>query len=383
MGKVHVAKTQKELDGLLDRKENILIEFGTNTNPAVVHKWEASVGDYYHVKVINDASIKLHDHANASAYDNSHVYARDETVVNAYGKSTVKADGYSEVTANAKQHVEAFDNATVYGTDNSTITLHEKSRAYLHKDTSAIAHEHATVSAYGRSSVLALDTSTVQAGGFTFVSARDSSNVDANDYASVVAYDRTYVRAYGDSNVEAYGQQSVIASNASNVVASEYASVVQSGNSNVSIKGNARLIPPVDTLDDFIRKYAIESTEDTCTLYKAVHQVNGIYYADWNRMPYFIGEVARQNRLNTNRFESCGEGIHLSGLNYALNFGKQWDDIAILELEVKKSDIVVPFGDPGKVRAKEVMVIREVPLEECGIIGKQIIRLRNLTSKDE
>lgn len=34
------------------------------------------------------------------------------------------------------------------------------------------------------------------------------------------------------------------------------------------------------------------------------------------------------------------------------------------------SDVIVPLYGVGKVRAAKAKVIREVPLEECGIYGK-------------
>lgn len=45
-------------------------------------------------------------------------------------------------------------------------------------------------------------------------------------------------------------------------------------------------------------------------------------------------------------------------------------DIALLELEADASEVVVPLYETGKVRAPKALVIREVPLEEAGIMGK-------------
>lgn len=61
---------------------------------------------------------------------------------------------------------------------------------------------------------------------------------------------------------------------------------------------------------------------------------------------------------------------------WAAMYGKDWDDLALLELEAEASEIVVPLFEPEKVRAAEAKVIREVPLEEAGVMGEIIKRAR-------
>ena len=79
---------------------------------------------------------------------------------------------------------------------------------------------------------------------------------------------------------------------------------------------------------------------------------------------------------DSNVKEDCSYGIHISTLNWALNFGKNWNNLAILEVKTKISDIVLPEGSDGKVRTSKVKVIREVPLEEYGVDGKILIKER-------
>lgn len=57
-----------------------------------------------------------------------------------------------------------------------------------------------------------------------------------------------------------------------------------------------------------------------------------------------------------------------------MDYGKNWRDLAILEVESDVSGIVVPLNGSGKVRTDKVLVIREVPLEECGLLGKIIAK---------
>lgn len=47
-----------------------------------------------------------------------------------------------------------------------------------------------------------------------------------------------------------------------------------------------------------------------------------------------------------------------------------------LELEANADEIVVPLYETGKVRAPKALVIREVPLEEAGIMGKILAKRR-------
>ena len=72
--------------------------------------------------------------------------------------------------------------------------------------------------------------------------------------------------------------------------------------------------------------------------------------------------------------KDCASGIHVAYLDWALCFGGNFDDLAILEVVTDIDKIVVPKNTDGKVRTSEVYVVREVPLEECGILGSIIAR---------
>ena len=76
--------------------------------------------------------------------------------------------------------------------------------------------------------------------------------------------------------------------------------------------------------------------------------------------------------------DDCSYGIHISHMNWALNFGRQWEDLAIIEVETKISNIVLPTRSEGKVRTSEVKVLREVPLQECGVFGKILAKRRGM-----
>jgi hypothetical protein len=64
-------------------------------------------------------------------------------------------------------------------------------------------------------------------------------------------------------------------------------------------------------------------------------------------------------------------------MNWALEFGRQRDDnFKIIECSVPLDKIVVPYQNDGKVRTSELTVLREVPLEECGLFGKMLLKKR-------
>jgi hypothetical protein len=50
--------------------------------------------------------------------------------------------------------------------------------------------------------------------------------------------------------------------------------------------------------------------------------------------------------------------------SWAYSFGCNWDDLAILECEVSKKDVVISPDTDGKFRVKKLKVVREIPKEE-------------------
>ncbi len=59
---------------------------------------------------------------------------------------------------------------------------------------------------------------------------------------------------------------------------------------------------------------------------------------------------------------------------WCLDWGRNWKDLAILEVEAEIDSIVLPTHSDGKVRAPKVKVLREVPLEECGLYGNMLAK---------
>ena len=235
------------------------------------------------------------------------------------------------------------------------------------------------VVARGNSSVVAWDNSSVEAW--------DNSSVEARGNSSVVAWDNSSVVAWGNSSVVARGNSSVVAWDNSSVEAWDNSSVVAWGNSqivdaarnnNIEISGNARIVYNPSNIDEYIDFYGLDATDTTVKLYKAVHFRGGVYCSDYNHeFIYHIGDVVTPDNGFAESVQiECGAGIHLAYKTWAVGYGAYWPDLAILECECEKSDVLVPLYGDGKVRARKAKVLREVPFEECGLYGEIIAKRR-------
>ena len=91
---------------------------------------------------------------------------------------------------------------------------------------------------------------------------------------------------------------------------------------------------------------------------------------------YVIGEKVAAAYLDKDTSEDYGHGIHIAYLQWVIDYGRNWNDLAILEVEADLDSIVLPEGCPGMVRCAEVKVLREIPLEECGLYGKILAKRR-------
>ena len=204
---------------------------------------------------------------------------------------------------------------------------------------------------------------------------------------SVVAWENSSVEARGNSSVVALENSSVVALENSSVVARENSSVVAWGNvqvvdrlhgGRIEITENARIVYMPKTIEEYCSFYGIDHDKKKGKFFKCVHRSeNGAYVSDNDSsFLYVIGEKAKADYLDTDVSEDCGHGIHVAYLQWALDYGRNWSDLAILEVEAELDSMILPEGCPGKVRCAEVKVLREVPLEECGLYGKILAKRR-------
>lgn len=119
---------------------------------------------------------------------------------------------------------------------------------------------------------------------------------------------------------------------------------------------------------EFINYYDIKHNEKTAIFYKAVRKIDGklrdYYGSDYI---YEVGEY------------KSGEEMYISNLNGALNWVNQsnplnyisrFDDFVIIEVETNIYDISLHVKFYGTATTSKLKVLREVPLEECGVYGK-------------
>ena len=192
------------------------------------------------------------------------------------------------------------------------------------------------------------------------VNERYAYSVEARDNSSVVARD--------NSSVEARGNSSVVARGNSQIVDAER-------RGNVKTSGNARVVCNPDNIAAWAKGKDIPIVDSKIKLYKAVHKRGAEYVSDWDETFFYeIGEMAVASGLTADPKDPCGEGIHMATASWACAYARNWDDIALLELETDVSEIVVPLYETGKVRAPKAKVLREVPLEEAGLLGKMIAK---------
>ena len=145
----------------------------------------------------------------------------------------------------------------------------------------------------------------------------------------------------------------------------------------IKISGNARIVHNPKNVHEYMDFYGLPHTKKYGTFYKAVRKADGKYISGYDcNFEYEVGKTAKSEYLDTDVSELCGKGIHVAYLQWVLDFGKNWDDLAILEVKAKLDNVIVPLN-AGKVRVDEVKVIREVPLEECGLYGKILARRKN------
>lgn len=226
---------------------------------------------------------------------------------------------------------------------------------------------------------------TVEASDSASVRASGSATVEATGSASVVAYDSATVVAYDSATVEAYDSATVRATDSATVWAWQNSSVDLNGFAQACIysakvvraNGHARLIYPTRSIADFMAYHAVEHTRAKSRWYKAVHKrEDGTYTSDYDKS--FIYEIGKTYTVDVDgdTRSGCGCGVNMATLSWALDYGKDWRDLAILEVEAASKDIVVPVESTGKVRTGKVKVLREVPLDECGLLGKHIARRR-------
>ena len=249
---------------------------------------------------------------------------------------------------------KSYDYASAVLWDNARAELWDNARAELWDNASALLRDNASAVLWDNASALLWDSASAVL--------RDNARAELWGNARAVLRDNASAVLWGNARAEASGNAQIV-------------DVCRSGRASVS--GNARVVCLPRTLEEFISHYGIKG-DGEITLYKAVHKHNEQYFSDYDDgFEYRIGEIAvPDNGFDDDAHEKCGAGINMAPLHWCLNYGRAWDDIAILEMSVLREDVVMPINTDGKVRARKAKVVREVPLSECGIYGGIIAKRR-------
>ena len=191
---------------------------------------------------------------------------------------------------------------------------------------------------------------------------RGNASAELCGNASAELCDNARAELWGNARAEASGNAQIV-------------DVCRSGRA--SISGNARVVYLPQTLEEFISHYGIKG-DGEITLYKAVQKHNEQYFSDYDdEFEYRIGETTvPDNGFDDDAHEKCGAGINMAPLHWCLDYGREWSDLAILEMAALREDVVVPMNTDGKVRARKAKVVREVPFSECGIYGEILAKRR-------
>lgn len=359
-------ETQEELDaipydfaGRIYIESDRMITIRKKYLHKVIIKGNSSVivsGDSV-VNVMDTSHIVAQETAYVIAMNNSHVLAKGMSTVEAFNDSSIEAGDNAYVIARDNTHVIAKCNSYVSAWNNSSIKAYGNSNIAVHNSSNVVVRENSVVEAFGNSYIVAFNHSHVVAKSNTRVIARGNSHIKACENSYVEAFDNSYIEACENSNVKAIANAQIMN---------------KQSNGKIQISGNARIVCMPKNINEFLDFYNIKHTDTKAVFYKAVHKTNekNIFRSDCDSsFKYVIGKT-KTEKCNTDITQDCASGIHISHLDWALNFGSDWDDLAIIECETKISDIVMPENTDGKVRTSEVKVLREVPLEECGTYGK-------------
>ena len=253
---------------------------------------------------------------------------------------------------------------------NAYVEAYKNARVNAYENAYVVARGNAYVEAYKNARVDAYENASVEAWGNSCIEARGNAYVEAYKNARVKALENASVEAWGNSCIEAGGNVRVVAG---------------SSMTRIQISGNARIVYYPKNIEDFMNFYGIKHDKKTAIFYKAVRRIEvagktpvkyqfvSDYISDFE---YPIGSIVSAE-CDQDISQDWTYGIHISYLGKAIDFGRDWTNMAIIEVETKIEDIVLPINTNGNVRTSKVKVLREVPLEECGVFGKILARRRN------
>ena len=283
----------------------------------------------------------------------------DEVIVTSQAEyNALPADYKGCITVTGDARIEAGSSAAIINVCNLAIVA-------VHGSSTVIAYDSSKVIAYDSSKVIAHNTSFVRARDCSTVVSYESSYVEAYSHSTVRAYNMSTVRGFDSSTISSYDLSVVEANWSCAVSAYGSSQVVNFGHHKVMLSGQAREIAVPANIEEYSNWYNIPIIDNKIKLYKAVHKsANGDYYSNYDS--HFCYSIGREYKVDCDEDidKECSYGLHVSHLDWAINYGRGWADAAILEVEVPIECIMVPRGTDGKIRTSKLKVLREVPQEE-------------------
>ena len=266
-----------------------------------------------------------------------------------------------------KTQAELWENSSAMLWENSSAVLRENSSAVLWGNSRAVLWENSSAVLRGNSRAVLWENSSAVLWGNSSAVLWGNSRAVLWENSSAVLRENSSAVLWGNSSAELWENSQVIATKKKN---------------NIEVSGNSRIVYLPTNINEYTEYYGLQIEKETqkIKLYKAVRKYRNSenhFYSNYDsKFEYTIGEISEVNDFDDDTKISCGRGIHLSYLEYALRFGREWDNLAIIEVECDLDDIVVPQPCEGKVRAKKCKVLREVPIEEFGLYGEIFLKQR-------
>jgi hypothetical protein len=346
-----IVKTQNELDRIdLGYDGYIYIEGGTTDSPLTLKtNFEQAYviirGSAYVESVYGNATV---EYVSGNATVKS--VSGNATVEYVYGNATVKSV-YDNATVKS-----VYDNATVKSVSgNATVkSVYDNATVEYVSGNATVksVYDNATVEyVYGNATVEYVS------GNATVKSVYDNATVE---YVS------------GNATLTLFGEAVITkALSAKKIVLNGYNTIVvhKSDKKRINLVMNKEsnlVILPDNTLatkptfKEFAMRYGIQVNGSKAILYKAVHKKDGRYFAEYVKtFEYKIGDVQTET-CDPVSSGACSRGLHLSPKYWAFNFGRSWEDLAILECEVATKDVIVSNDTDGKVRTPKLKVLREL-----------------------
>lgn len=404
-----IIKNQEELDNIIKGggcNSRIFIEFGTFDHKAMLNNIKSPVyvcGDYY-IEAHGDASIEAYGRAHVSAYDNVSVEAYDKTIVEAHGNACVEAYDNAVIKAYDDSSVESFNRASVYAYNNSHAKTYDYSSVYAYDNSFIIGYRKSLIDAYDNASVEAYDNAYIAVRYKSAIVGYNKVSIYASEDASIIAFNNVSVEthrnasveAYDDAHIEIYDRSTAKVHDRVHARVADNASIEAYGNTyietideNASVKAfsNSRVYDLAGCTRIELNDYASVATSPKDL--EGYTSFNGIKATESSFIAYSYAVKGDDGRYylpsNPHDVFAIGDKIitEIKNLSGALcDYQRDCRDCAIIELRVDKSSASIGdkymIGDEYMMRFP-VVTIREIPLEECGALGKIILEKKKRT----